>query len=98
MALVLLVAALLLVPTGLVIRAVVERAQARAAADAVALAGAAGGRQEADEVARANGARVEAYRDEGDRVEVTVVVGRHRATARAARTVTVERPPGRPDD
>ena len=84
-AIVLLLAALLLVPTGLVARAVIERAEAQSAADAAALAGALDGEDEARAVARMNGARVERYQVVGDTVEVVVIVGGRRATARALR-------------
>jgi uncharacterized membrane protein len=84
-AIVLVLAALLLVPMGLVARAVIERAEAQSAADAAALAGALEGEDEARTVARMNGARVERYRVVGDTVEVVVVVGGRRATARALR-------------
>jgi len=84
-AVVLLLAALLLVPTGLLIRAAVERAEARSAADAAALAGALEGPAEAERIAEANGARLVEYHRRHDLVEVTVVVGDRRATARAER-------------
>jgi len=84
-AVVLVVAGLLLVPTGLLIRAAVDRAEARSAADAAALAGALEGEAAARAVATDNGARLVAYAEQGDLVEVTVVVGDRRATARAER-------------
>ena len=84
-AIVLLLAALLLVPTALLARAAIERSRAQAAADAAALAGALDDEAEARTVARLNGARVERYRVLGDTVEVVVVVGDRRATARAVR-------------
>jgi hypothetical protein len=77
-AIVLLLAALLLVPMGLVARAVIERAEAQSAADAAALAGAFEDEAEARAVARMNGARLERYRVAGDTVEVVVVVGGRR--------------------
>ena len=86
-AVVIALAALLLVPTGLLIRATVERADARSAADAAALAGALAGEGEARAVAEANGARVVSYDEQHDLVEVTVVVGDRRATARAERSL-----------
>ncbi|MGZ8771767.1 MAG: hypothetical protein ACXWXJ_12305 [Aeromicrobium sp.] len=64
--------------------AVTERTRARTAADAAALAAVLDGRQGADSVARANDAVVEGYRTAGSAVEVTVRVGRTRATSRAA--------------
>lgn len=63
----------------------VARAQARTAADAAALAGAAEGQEGADDVAAANGADLVAYQVEGAEVQVTVEVGPARATARARR-------------
>lgn len=94
-AIVLVLAALLLVPTGLLVRATVERAEARSAADAAALAGALQGEGAARSVARDNGAALIAYDERGQLVEVTVVVGDRRATARAERTVRLRPPPGR---
>lgn len=86
-AVVLVLAGLLLVPTGMLVRATIERAEARSAADAAALAGALDGERTARAVAAANGAEVVEYHALGDLVEVTVVVGDRRATARAERTV-----------
>jgi hypothetical protein len=91
-AVVLVLAGLLLVPTGLLIRATVERAEARSAADAAALAGALEGEAAARSVAEANGAELIEYRALGDLVEVTVVVGDRRATARAERTIRLDGP------
>jgi len=62
---------------------VVDRAHARTAADAAALAGAAQGRPVAEEVARRNGAQIESFVVLDGQTEVTVRVGRARATARA---------------
>jgi uncharacterized membrane protein len=62
-----------------------HRAQARTAADAAALAGAAEGRVAADEVARANGAVLESFVATGADVEVRVRVGSTHASARARR-------------
>ena len=84
-AVVLVLAALTLIPTGLLIRAGVERAEARSAADASALAGALRGEAAARSVAADNGARLVSYDEWHDTVEVTVVVGDRRATARAER-------------
>lgn len=84
-AVVLVLAGLLLVPTGLVIRTLTERAQAQTAADAAALAGALEGEAAARRIATDNGARLVAYRADGPTVEVIVVVGDRRATARAVR-------------
>ncbi len=94
-AIVLVLAALLLVPTGLLARAVIERSEAQSAADAAALAGALDGEAEAQAVAELNGARVERYRVLGDVVEVVVVVGGRRATARAIREEVPVSPPPR---
>jgi hypothetical protein len=63
---------------------VVDRARARNAADAAALAGVTGGRPAAAHVAAANGAVLDRFAGVGDQVEVTVHVGASRATARAA--------------
>lgn len=94
-AVVLVLAGLLLVPTGMLVRATVERAEARSAADAAALAGALRDESAARSVAAANGAALVAYEARGDLVEVTVVVGDRRATARAERTVRLEELPAR---
>jgi outer membrane lipoprotein SlyB len=91
-AVVLVLAGLLLVPTGLLVRASVERAEARSAADAAALAGALEGEGAARAVAEANGAELVAYEERGDLVEVTATVGDRRATARAERSVRLEVP------
>lgn len=96
-AIVLLVAGLALIPAGLVIRAAHERAAAQSAADAAALAGALVDEAEARTIAAENGGRVERYADDGQVVELTVVVGGHRATARAERErVRVPYPAGEP--
>ena len=92
-AVVLLLASLLLVPLGLVARATIERSRAQSAADAAALAGALDGEDEARAIARLNGARVERYDQQGDLVEVVVVVGGRRATARALREEVPVGPP-----
>ena len=89
---VLVLAGLLLVPTGMLVRATVQRAEARSAADAAALAGALEGEGAARSVAEANGAEVLEYEGRGDLVEVTVVVGDRRATARAERSIRLEAP------
>ena len=65
--------------------AAVDRASARTAADAAALAGAAEGRAGAASVAAADGARIESYRELGVETEVRVNVGRATAVARARR-------------
>lgn len=89
LAVVLVLAGLLLVPAGLLVRAAVERAEAQTAADAAALAGALQGEGAARQIAAHNGGELIAFTARGDVVEVTVVVGDRRATARAERT---ERP------
>jgi uncharacterized membrane protein len=63
----------------------VDRARARTAADAAALAGAAGGRGAADEVAVANGGVLESFEQRDDDVAVVVRVGSAHATAWARR-------------
>jgi hypothetical protein len=65
--------------------AAVDRASARTAADAAALAGAAEGRAAAASVAAADRGRIESYRDLGVETEVRVSVGRATAVARARR-------------
>lgn len=87
-------ALLLVLAVGRLGTAAVERARARTAADAAALAGvieepngAGAGRRRAVEVANRNGATVETYRVEGTTVEVEVRVGSAQATARADRSV-----------
>jgi uncharacterized membrane protein len=67
-------------------RAANERARARTAADAAALAGAAEGRDAAEAIAIANHAVIETYLEVPDGVELRVRVGRARATARAVST------------
>ncbi len=71
--------------------AAVARAQARTAADAAALAGAAEGRPAAEMVAVANGGRLVEFRSSGLRTSVVVVVGPARARATAERSLP---PPG----
>ena len=66
--------------------AAVDRASARTAADAAALAGAAEGRASASSVAAADGGRIESYRELGVDTEVRVSVGGATAVARARRT------------
>jgi hypothetical protein len=65
--------------------AAVDRASARTAADAAALAGAAEGQETARSVAAANGARVTSYRQLGLDTEVRVRLGKATAVARAQR-------------
>lgn len=69
-----------------------DRAQARTAADAAALAGAVDGETAARELAARNGARLEEYALEDGEVTVVVRVGRARARARAATTPIFEEP------
>jgi hypothetical protein len=83
-----LVVALAAVGVGKVGLAAVERARARTAADASALAGAAGGEPEAASLAQSNGGRLVRFRELGPDVVVTVQVGRAEATARARRGTT----------
>lgn len=64
----------------------VASARARAAADAAALAGAAEGEAAARRLAEANGGDLLHYEAEGAEVQVEVVVGGARATARAERS------------
>jgi hypothetical protein len=84
------VALVALVPSA---RAVADRARARTAADAAALAGAAEGEQAARDLADTNGATLESFERDGDEVVVRVEVGevgayaRARATARPASNV-----------
>jgi hypothetical protein len=66
-------------------RASHQRAAARTAADAAALAGAAEGEEAAREVAAANGADLVAWRAVGDDVWVEVTLGDARANAKAHR-------------
>jgi uncharacterized membrane protein len=62
-----------------------RRVQARTAADAAALAGAAEGRSAANAVATANGAVLDDFRQEGTEVSVVVHIAGTHATARAER-------------
>ena len=70
-------------------RVVADRAQARTAADAAALAGAAEGEGAARSVAEANGGEVIHFRTEGDEVVVEVAVGGVEAFGRARRRMVV---------
>ena len=63
---------------------VADRARARTAADAAALAGARDGEDIAAQVARDNHGELRSYVSRDRRVEVTVRVGQAEATARAA--------------
>lgn len=76
-------AAVLTVALGGLAGDVVDAGRARTAADAAALAGAAGGRAAAARLAAANGGTLVAWSVHGDDAIVTVVVGDRRATARA---------------
>ncbi len=71
---------------------VVDHQRARTAADAAALAGAAGGLSAAQRVAAANGARLVDLARDGDVVLVRVAVGEITASARA--TAGSDGPPG----
>lgn len=64
-------------------RSVVDAARARTAADAAALAGVAGGREQAARLATANGGVLVAFEWRGADVLVRVRVGRATAAARA---------------
>jgi hypothetical protein len=77
------VALVALVPAA---RAVADRARARTAADAAALAGAVEGEQAARDLAGANGATLVAFERDGDEVVVQVEVGEVDAYARARAT------------
>jgi len=66
-------------------RTLAHRAQARTAADAAALAGAADGESAAREVARANGADLRSYQRQGDEVVVKVAIDGVSAFGRARR-------------
>jgi hypothetical protein len=79
------VALLALVP---VARVLGDRARARTAADAAALAGAAEGETAARRLAAANGGRLTAFSRQGAEVVVHVRVGRADAWARAGTQVT----------
>jgi hypothetical protein len=70
-------------------RVLTDRAQARTAADAAALAGAAEGERSARAVAEANGGEVTRYDTDGDEVRVEVSVGGVEAFGRARRRVVV---------
>jgi hypothetical protein len=96
LALVVVVAVVVALGLGRLGAVVVDRAAARTAADAAALAGVDGGRAAADQLARANHGVVEQFVVVGPDTEVTVRVGRARATARARRgrlasAATIER-------
>lgn len=60
-----------------------DRAAARTAADAAALAGVSEGADAAEQAAQRNGGELESIRRDGAGVEATVRVGRARASARA---------------
>lgn len=80
-----LVAGLAVIALGNLGGAATERALARRAADAAALAGAAEGRPAAERVAAQNGARVTRYRETAQDAEVVVIYGRAHAIANARR-------------
>jgi hypothetical protein len=80
------VALIALVPVG---RALHQRAQARTAADAAALAGAAEGEQAAEALAADNGGDLVDFERRGDEVVVTVRVGGVDAAARARSRIPV---------
>ncbi len=62
-----------------------DRARAGGIADAAALAGARDGERAARDIAEENRATVIEFRSRGTEVEVTVEIGRSRASARARR-------------
>ncbi len=64
-----------------------QRAQAQSVADAVALAGAAGGSSAAEQIASANGAELVSLETDGHRVTVRVVVDDVAAVASAERKI-----------
>lgn len=68
--------------------AAASRARAQTAADAAALAGVVGGRDEADALADANGGVLISWTDDGDEVQVSVQVDGALAVARAERVST----------
>ncbi len=72
--------------------AAADRARARTAADAAALAGAVGGDDAARRVAVANGSSLIAVARSGYETEVTVEVNQARATARARLSWSLGRP------
>lgn len=72
--------------------AAIDDARAGTAADAAALAGAAGGVDAANEAARRNGADVASFSVRGQITTVVVQVGEARATAHAERVEIIERP------
>ena len=66
-----------------VLNDLIDRQQARSAADAAALAGVAGGRSASARLAAVNEATLTGWTRSGRRVTVTVAVGDQTATARA---------------
>jgi hypothetical protein len=84
-ALVIVVAGMAAVAIGRLGQGAVDRARARTAADAAALAGAADGEAAARRFAAANGGILLSFRAEGADVEVAVRVRNAEATARARR-------------
>lgn len=98
-----------LVPAGLLLAALVlagltrlgvhlvERSQVQTAADAVALAGAAGGRAEATAVAAANRAELISFERRGQAVQVVVERDGRTATATAERYRPQDPPEEEPD-
>lgn len=78
------VAALVAVGLGHIAQAMVQRAEAQAAADAAALAGVVEGEAGAADLAARNGAELVRFDDTGGATAVVVRRGRARATAAAA--------------
>lgn len=85
---------LMLMALGPMGRALTDRAQARTAADAAALAGAARGEEAARDLASANGADLVGYASEDGEVVVEVKVGDVAARSRARRVEVLKRSPG----
>jgi uncharacterized protein YcbK (DUF882 family) len=83
--------ALMLLALGPMGRALTDRAQARTAADAAALAGAAQGEAVARDLASANGAELVSYDSENHEVVVEVQVGSVAARSRARRVEVLQR-------
>lgn len=85
------VLAVLLAALGWFARSSIDAARARTAADAAALAGVVGGREQAGRLAAANGGVLVAFERRGADVVVRVRVGRATASARATGSPPVAR-------
>ena len=88
MAAAILVAALLVLRVATLGSAAAGRARAQTAADAAALAGVVGGRDDAETLANENGGVLISWSDDGDEVQVSVGVDDAVAVARAERVNT----------